>query len=189
MLALPLDGHVLRRVDAVFRKDVVERVFRRRALAAGVNRPAAQVFNRLHAVAALDDINHAERIDRQHLNLALRILVKHGSQIRRNSRDIRFALDDFGRHFINRRSNGKGICVALDRAAFRFVHQLNHAHRGRPLEGSHVHLRFSQRGRAEGQHRRTAHGGKSFEFQHHKHPSFFINTEFVYPTHVHIRRA
>ena len=100
VLALPLDGHVRAGVDAVFREDVVERVLGRSALAAGVDRAAAQVLHGLHGVAALDDVEHAEGVDGQHLHPALGVVVEHGGQVRGHGRDVHIALHEVGRHLV-----------------------------------------------------------------------------------------
>ena len=176
MFALPLDRHVLLRIDAVLGEDVVQRIFRRRALAAGVNRLAAQILHAADAVAALHDVEHAQRVDGQHLNLSFRVVVKHGGQIRRHGGNVRLALDQLRGNLVHRGSNRDIVGVAVHRAALGLVHQLHHAHRRRALQRRHAHVRFGQR-RAGHQHGRRT--DRRPNLLHHENHPFFVRYSVV----------
>ena len=128
MLALPVDRHVVIGVDAVFAQKVAQGVFGRRALARGHDGLALEIGDRLHALAVLHDVEHAERIDRQHLDRALGLAVEHGGEVCGHAGHVKLALDQRGRHFVGRARKGKGIVIAARLAALAVLHQLDKAH-------------------------------------------------------------
>ena len=134
MLALPVDRHVAVGIDAVFREKIAQGVFGRGALARGHDGLPLQVGHGLHALAVFHNVEHAERIDRQHLDLALRLIVEHGGEVRGHAGHVELALDERGRHLVGRAREGKGIVIAARLTALTVAHELHKAHGGRPLE-------------------------------------------------------
>ena len=121
-------------INAVFREKIAQGVFRRRALARRHDGLALEVGDGLHALAVFHDVENAERVDRQHLDLALRLIVEHGGEVRGHAGHVELALEERGRHFVRRTSKGKGIFIASRFAILAVLHQLHKAHGGRPLE-------------------------------------------------------
>ena len=134
MLALPIDRHIVIGIDAVFCEKIAQGVFRRRALARRHDGLALQVGHGVHALAVFHDVENAERVDRQHLDLALRLIVEHGGEVRGHAGHVELALEECGRHFVRRTGKGKGISIASRFAAFAVLHQLHKAHGRRALE-------------------------------------------------------
>ena len=181
-------------IDAVFREKIAQGVFRRRALARRHDGLTLQVGHGFHALAVFHDVEDAERVDRQHLDLALRLIVEHGGEVRGHAGHVELALEERGRHFVRRTSKGKGIFIASRFAAFAVLHQLHKAHGRRALErgdgvarrgellllGLLVVLRVVRRfirllpagGEREDERNRQAQGQEMFEVLFHWFSSF-----------------
>ena len=121
-------------IDAVFRKKIAQGVFRRRALARRHDGLTLQVGHGLHAFAVFHDVENAKRVDRQHLDLALRLIVEHGGEVRGHAGHVELALEERGRHFVRRTSKGKGIFIASHFATLAVLHQLHKTHSRGTLE-------------------------------------------------------
>ena len=140
LLALPFNGDIARWIDAVFSENIVEGVFRRGALATGINGLTAQVLSRLHAVAIFNNVEHAERIDGQNLHAAVGIVIEHRSQIGWHGRDVCFPLDQRCRNLISSSRDAEIIIVVGEFAALRIVHKFHHAHRSRSFQRHDVDI-------------------------------------------------
>ena len=143
VLALPFDGHVCGRIDAVAGKDVIKGIFRSGSFAACVNGLSAEIFDGVDAVAVFHDVQNAECIDGQDFHRALRVVVEDGSQVGRDGCDVNAAFHDHGRDLIYRGGDGE-----FTRRIFR-VHHLDHAHGGRALQRGDPH-RFGVCGESAG---------------------------------------
>ena len=71
MLALPFDSYVVIGVYTILLEKIAQCEFRCCALAAGIDGLAAEVFNRLYGIAALNDIDN--------LKVAIEETVKSGA--------------------------------------------------------------------------------------------------------------
>ena len=171
MLGLPFNGHVRFRIDAVSGKDVVQGVFRRGTLAAGVNGLSGKVGDGLDAFAVLHDIEDAEGIDGKNLNLPFGVVIEDGRQVGGDSGDIRFALHQLRRDLVRGSRDGEGIGVSVYGPGFGAVHQLHHAHGRGPLErhdadggifgGGFCGFRFRGGGSGFGAFRRSPAAGRA----------------------------
>ena len=92
----------------------------------------------MYCVPALHDVEHAQRIDGQHLHAALGVVVEDRGKVGRDGGDIRGPLRQGGRHLIGGGGDIKVIVVVCDRSTVRFIHELHHAHCGGALQGHHV---------------------------------------------------
>ena len=156
VLALPLDVHVRRRVDAVLFKDVVERVLRRRALAAGIDRAAREVGDALHALALFDDVQHAQRVDGDHLHRAVGVVVQHAGQVRGHAGHVRLALDKQRRHLVH---GGDDV----ETGALVLGHQLDQSHGRGPLQRHDPKVRALRQRRAQHERQHTQERHRLFD--------------------------
>ena len=89
----------------------------------------------MDAFAGFNDVEHAERVDVENLDAAFGLIVQHGSEVARYVCNVDRLIRDAGGNF---------VCGAVHRdvvdvcslAVFGVLHQLDHAHGGRALEGS-----------------------------------------------------
>ena len=152
VLALPLDGDVLLRIQSVAGEDGVQRVLGRGALSAGVKRAAAKIGDGMNAVVGIHDVEHAQRIDGQHLYGALRVVVERGGEVGGDGGDIRAPLNEGGRHLVDGADDVKGARAGL-------LHHLHHAHGGRAFEGHDAHGGFVRECSGKQQQTKGCHDG------------------------------
>ena len=146
VLALPVERHVGVGVDAVFTEKIAQGVLGRAALARGHDGLALEVGEGLHALAVFHNVEHAQRVDRQHLHRALGFVVQHGGEVRGHAGHVQPALDERGRHLVGGAGEREGVEVAdlsfirlggVQQGSGQFVivlHELDKPHGGRPLE-------------------------------------------------------
>ena len=144
LLALPFDGHIGGRVNAVLGQHIVEGVFRRIAFSAGVDGLAPQILHRVDGVAAFHDVKHTQGIDGQHPHAALGIVVEDGGQIGRYGGKIRGPLGQSGGDLIGDRGDAEVVVVVGEFACVRLAHEFHHAHGSGALEGHHIHIHWSR---------------------------------------------
>ena len=151
MLALPVDGHILVRVNAVFRQQIPQSVFRGTALTGGHDGLALQVRHRLHRFSVFHDIQHTQGVDGQHLHRAVGLAVQHGGQVGGHADHVQVALDEGGGHLVGGTGQGEfvgiaggyHILLALHHLIGRVAqtHQLHQAHGGGALQGRDLKCR------------------------------------------------
>ena len=112
VLTLPVDGHILVRVNAVFRQQIPQSVFRGTALTGGHDGLALQVRHGLDGVAVLHDIQHAQGVDGQHLHRAVGLAVQHGGQVGRHAGHVQVALDEGRGHLVGGTGQGEFVGIA-----------------------------------------------------------------------------
>ena len=71
VLGFELDAHVRSRIESVFPENIVQCKFRCGSLAGGVQRASLQVGDGVYRFAALDNVQHAERVDGKDLHGAV----------------------------------------------------------------------------------------------------------------------
>ena len=162
MLGSVFDG----RVHAGGAEQVIGHGLRRGALAGGEDRLAFQVGEGVHGVAALQDIQHAQRVHGQRLHAAIGFLIERGNGVGRQRRHIQFAGDELADHNVRRAGEGEVISVGR-RARFVVGHQLGCAHAGRPLQKGDVDGRLFRLRAAEQQRQRKHQHEKQSDFLFH----------------------
>ena len=133
VLALPVERHVGVGVDAVFAEKIAQGVLGRAALARGHDGLALEVGEGLHALAVFHNVEHTQRVDRQHLHRALGLVVQHGGEVRGHAGHVQLALDERGRHLVG----GAGEREVIERSVRgggRVAHELDKSHRRGTLE-------------------------------------------------------
>ena len=133
MLALPVERHVGVGVDAVFAEKIAQGVLGRAALARGHDGLALEISEGLHALAVFHNVEHTQRVDRQHLHRALGLVVQHGGKVRGHTSHVQLALDERGRHLVGGAGEGEVIERPV-RGGGRVAHELDKPYGGRPLE-------------------------------------------------------
>ena len=132
-LALPFHGQILFDIQTGGLEQVGQVVFRRGALAGGVDGFALQVGQALDALAALfHHIQYAQGVDGHQLQRAVGLAVQHGGQVDGHGGDIDFALNELGGDFIGGAGQQEIIAVG-GLAVFAFVQQLHQTHGGGAL--------------------------------------------------------
>ena len=146
MLAFPVDGHILVRVNAVFRQQIPQCIFRGAALTGGHNGLTLQICHRLHRFPIFHDIQHAQGIDGQHLHGAAGLAIQHGGQIGGDTGHVQLPLDEGGGHLVGGTGQREGVKIAhltlvgfgrAQQGADRFIivlHQLHKAHSSRAFQ-------------------------------------------------------
>ena len=148
MLGLVFHGHVFFRVNAVAFQQVVQGIFGGGALAAGINGAAPQILKGMDGLfAVFHHVENAQRVDGQHLHLALRVVIEHGGQIGGHGGDIDLALHQLGGDLVDGGSNAEIIAGGF------IGHQLAQAHGGGALHGHHPGQGFGSLGERNGAHR------------------------------------
>ena len=154
VLALPVDGHILVRVNAVFAEQIPQGVFRGAALTGGHDGLALQIRHGLHGFAVLHDIQHTKGVHRQNLHGPLSLAVQHGGQIGRYAGHVQIPLDESGGHLVGRTGQGKFVGIAggyhillalhhlIDRVAQ--THQLHQSHGGGTFQRCDSEFRRSE---------------------------------------------
>ena len=133
VLALPVERHVGVGVDAVFAQKIAQGVLGCAALARGHDGLALEVGEGLHALAVFHNVEHTQRVDRQHLHRALGLVVQHGGEVRGHAGHVQLALDERGRHLVG----GAGEREVIERSVRgggRVAHELDKSHRRGTLE-------------------------------------------------------
>ena len=109
----------------------------------------------MYRVPALHDVEHAQRIDGQHLHAALGVVVEDRGKVGRDGGDIRGPLRQGGRHLIGGGRNSKMIDVTRGNYILVFLfqlvseffdrftigHHLDHAHGGRAFQGHNIDIK------------------------------------------------
>ena len=146
VLALPVDGHILVRVNAVFRQQIPQGIFRGAALTGGHDGLALQVRHRLHRSPVFHDIQHTKGVHRQHLHGTVGLAVQHGGQIGGDAGHVQVPLDEGGGHLVSGTSQREGVKIAhltlvgfgrAQQCAGHFIivlHQLHKAHSSRTFQ-------------------------------------------------------
>ena len=134
MFALPVNHNVYIGFQTVLLQEIAQGVFGRASLARRRDSHAAQVLHTLYGVALLHDIEHAQRIDRERNNFAARAVIEHRRQIRRDTRNVQFALNQTRRDFVRRRRQRELVFPIGIIAAFGVGHQFDKPHSGRAFE-------------------------------------------------------
>ena len=101
-LAVVFDLHVLIGVQAVLGEQVTQDVLRRGALARGEDGAAFQVCKAVDGVTLFHHIQHAQRVDGQHLDAAVGLLVEGCRQVGRDGRHVQIPLDELWHDLIGR---------------------------------------------------------------------------------------
>ena len=152
MLALPVDGHIVIRINAVFRQQIPQGVLRGAALASGHDGLALQVRHGLDGVAVLHDIQHTQGVDGQHLHRAVGLAVQHGGQVGGHAGHVQVALDEGGGHLVGGTGQREGVKIAhltlvgfgrAQQCAGHFIivlHQLHKAHSSRAFQGGNSEM-------------------------------------------------
>ena len=154
VLALPVDGHILVRVNAVFRQQIPQGIFRGAALTGGHDGLALQVRHRLHRFSVFHDIQHTKGVHRQHLHGAAGLAVQHGGQIGGDTGHVQVALDEGGGHLVGGTGQGEfvgiaggyHILLALHHLIGRVAqtHQFHQAHGGGAFQCSNSEMGSSR---------------------------------------------
>ena len=146
VLALPVDGHILVRVNAVFRQQIPQGIFRGAALTGGHDGLALQVRHGLDGVAVFHDIQHTKGVHRQHLHGTVGLAVQHGGQVGGHAGHVQVPLDEGGGYLVSGTSQREGVKIAhltlvgfgrAQQGADRFIivlHQLHKAHSSRAFQ-------------------------------------------------------
>ena len=150
VLALPVDGHIVIRINAVFRQQIPQGVLRGAALACSHDGLALQVRHGLDGVAVLHDIQHAQGVDGQHLHRAVGLAVQHGGQVGGHAGHVQVALDEGGGHLVGGTGQGEfvgiaggyHILLALHHLIGRVAqtHQLHQSHGGGAFQGGNSEM-------------------------------------------------
>ena len=150
VLALPVDGHILVRVNAVFRQQIPQSVFRGTALTGGHDGLALQVRHRLHRSPVFHDIQHTKGVHRQHLHGTVGLAVQHGGQIGGDAGHVQVPLDEGGGHLVGGTGQGEfvgiaggyHILLALHHLIGRVAqtHQLHQSHGGGAFQGGNSEM-------------------------------------------------
>ena len=112
MLAFPVDGHILVWVNAVFRQQIPQGIFRGAALTGGHDGLALQIRHRLHRFSVFHDIQHTKGVHRQHLHGAAGLAVQHGGQIGGDAGHVQVPLDEGGGHLVGGTGQGEFVGIA-----------------------------------------------------------------------------
>ena len=137
VLRLVLDVDVLVRFKTVGAQNIVQRIFGRCAFAGGIDGASLQVGHAVYIRIGRGDIQYAQRVHGQRLELALHALIEHGGEVCRKRGDVDLALGEPGGDFIRGGADLKFIIAAIR-------HHFDHAHGRRPLQRSHARA-FTQR--------------------------------------------
>ncbi len=148
-------------------KQIAQGVFRRGALAGGIDGFAFQVGNGLDGFAALFHyVHNTQGVNGSKLHLALGFVVQHGSQIGRYGQHVHLALDHQGGQFVGSGGHGE-VVVYFGFALFCIGQQLHHTDGSGALQAAKAQgnlFVFSKSGGDRYHHR--SHQDKSNHFLH-----------------------
>src|SRR5699024_624012 len=122
----------------VLGQDVPQHIFRGGALAGGQDGPARQVGHRLDGVALFHHIQHAQGVDRHHLDGPLGLLIEGGGQVGGDGRHIQLALSQQGDDLV-RRAVKLQVVAEVGGAVLLHGQQVDQAHGGGALKASDAH--------------------------------------------------
>ena len=91
VFAFPVNGNIGVRVQSVLCKQIPQAEFGRGALAGCGDGFPRQIRHGMNGISVFHNIKHAQGIDRQAKDLAFRLVVQHGGQVRRNAENVQIA--------------------------------------------------------------------------------------------------
>ena len=131
-----VDGDVRADGQAIFLAQVLED--ERRVLHGDADVLAAQVGKGRDALRAVGhDVEHAARVEREHLHGAVGLVVERGGGVRRQGGDVGRAVDERGGGVARVGLDGE-VVAQRGRAGLAVGHELGHAEAGRAVERDDV---------------------------------------------------